>query len=359
MVNTRFSTYIRPELLDALPIDLKREILEVTADLSLKFALRLAVVSRDIQPWAERVIYRELYFSGQRYLHSDPSDKDQLRRFKVALEARPPSFFAEYVRALHFDGTFNVEDILPIVQVCTGVTNFGMYASFEGPRALEIVRIVHSLPLHTLFISNKNLAALLTLDVPLESSETEDLASMENNTIHETSAAGSHVHGTSNDATSAIPDREALLTKSSLHTLKRLGLVDGSKYPAERFPALTHLALIPDLEDMVTQQVKPSLEKMCIKSIVVMLNSMDIPRQTRTLRKLRNIPDPRLVLFTLPLSPSRYMEDDLWDLANEFPDEEQPPTYLEEIPGPRILSFQELMEHEMNIRLKESDAIAC
>ncbi|KNZ80203.1 hypothetical protein J132_06709 [Termitomyces sp. J132] len=357
MVNTRFSTYIKPELLGRLPLDLKREILETAAFLSSDFALRLAVVSRDVQPWAERIIYRELYFNGQQsyhVLHGDvPDNPTQLQKFKVALEARPPSFFAEYVRALHFDGTYNVEDILPVVQVCTGVTNFGMYASLEGPRVLEIVRIVHSLPLHTLFISHTNLTTLLILDAPLEPSETESPATSPRKHITpETSAdAGSQMHNGMNPQ-SEVP--LTLLTTSSLHTLKRLGLVDCSKYPTKRFPALTHLALVPDFEDEVLQQIKTSLENMCIESIVVMLNFLNAIRQTITLRKLRDIADSRLVLFTLSESSLRYIEDDLWDLANEFPDEEQPLTYLEEIPpGPKILNFQELLE--METLPKESD----
>ncbi|KAG6898241.1 hypothetical protein C0992_002255 [Termitomyces sp. T32_za158] len=352
--NTRFSTYIRPELSGILPNDLKREILETAAYLNPNFALRLAVVSRDVQPWAERIIYRELYFSGQRSYHHlshNTSNKPlQLQRFKVVLEARPPAFFAQYVRALHFDGICDVEDVLPIIQVCTGVTNFGMYASFEGPRAPEIMRIVHSIPLHTLFVSNKNLTALFTLYTPLESSVNEGSST----------SAEKHAERGSHETSSEITDSKAPLarsTQSSLHTLRRLGLVDGFEYPTEHFPALTHLALSPDFEDKVLHQVKAALENSRIESVVVMLNFINAPRQTKTLRRLRENTDSRLILFTLPVSPSRYIEDDLWDLANEFPDEEQPLTYLEEIPSPRILSFQELMEIQRDNRPK--DVVAC
>ncbi|KAG6868220.1 hypothetical protein C0993_006083 [Termitomyces sp. T159_Od127] len=335
VVNTRFSTYIKPELCGLLPNDLKREILETAAYLNPYFALRLAVVSRCVQPWAERIIYRELYFSGQRSFHHPygdaPNKPSQLQRFKVALEARPPSFFAEYVRALHFDGICNVEDVLPVIQVCTGVTNFGMYASFNGPRAPEIMRIVHSLPLHTLFISNKNLAALFTFAIP---SVNEDSAS----------SMDEHTEGESRETSSEIMDSDAppvTLTESSLQTLRRLGLVDGSEYPTEHFPALTHLALIPDLEGRVVKQLEASLENRNIESVVVMLDFINAPRQTKTLRRLRDITDPRLVLFPLPVSPSRYIEDDLWDLANEFPDEEQPLSK----------SFEVMMDHDIFITL--------
>ncbi|KAG6845210.1 hypothetical protein H0H87_012537 [Tephrocybe sp. NHM501043] len=342
MVNTRFSSYIKPGLIDTLPDDLKREILEITAYMYPPFALRMAVVSREIQQWsahsnlamtfmAERIIYRELFFSGQRLYHrGDTAKPTPLQMFKVALETRPPEFFAEYVRALHFDGTCVAEEILPIVQVCTGVTNFGMYASIEGPRTVEIARLVHSLPLHTLFISNTNLTALLAHDTVQTPTHTKATPEDPNADAPNTSEAQTDADSDANiddsftqvnhDAPEALLEP---LPSSSLHKLQRLGIVDGFEYPARRFPALTHLALIPDAEDRIIKHVRTALSDPRIESIVVMLNYVNAPRQIKTLRALRDITDSRVVIFTLPVSPTRYLEDDLWDLANEFPDEEQ------------------------------------
>ncbi|KAF8061666.1 hypothetical protein FPV67DRAFT_1509855 [Lyophyllum atratum] len=306
--NTRFSSYIKSGLLDTLPVDLKREILETTAYLHPSFAPRLALVSRDVQPWAERIIYRELFFNSQRlYDRSGRKNEDPttISKFMIAVHARPPAFFAEYVKSLHFHGSFPPEQIVPILQVCTGVTNLGLYATFDGEDLGEIYKRSLALPLHTLFVSTKNLTALF---------EAQDAA------------------GTGE--------------RSTLRKLPRLGLVDGWEYPARRLPALTHLALVPDFQNKALPHVHDALANTRIQSVVVMLNYVNRPKQAGTLQALRDVSttDARLVMFTLPVVPTRFIEDDLWDLANEFPDEEQVVAYLEEIPGPRILSFQELME---------------
>ncbi|KAF5386993.1 hypothetical protein D9615_001969 [Tricholomella constricta] len=303
--NTRFSSYIKPGLLDQLPLDLKREIFEIAAYIHPPFALRLAVVSREVQPWAERIIYRELFFNGQRISRQQENNPNALEKFTVALEARPASFFAEYVKSLHFDGNFISEHILPIIQACTGITNFGLYAALndgvdtDHSATEEVYRAIHTLPLETLFISTSHLTLLLQQCTP---------------------------------------------ASSCLLTLPRLGLTDGCEYPAARFPALTHLALVPGSERAVPP-IYAALANPRIVSVIATFSYAAIPRHNAMLRALRDIraADPRLVLFTLPVSPTRYIEDDLWDLANEFPDEEQPVSYLKEIPGPKILSFEELM----------------
>ncbi|KAG6831225.1 hypothetical protein H0H92_012022 [Tricholoma furcatifolium] len=341
-MNTQFSTYIKPDLLDNLPVDLKREILETAAYIYPSFALRLAVVSREVQPWAERIIYRELYFNGRYYYRGvDGKDKaPSIQQFKVPLESRHPSFFAEYVRSLHFDGACSADEVLPIMRVCTGVTNFGLYASINAPAdsagsaAFEIARIVHGMPLQTLFISNKSLEVLLMLDVLASRPSGAD-----NNHNDEESKDVEEDEDEDEETAARAP-----LTSSCLQTLPRLGLVDGYEYPVHRFPALTHLALIPDYDEGVTEHVQTALAQPRMQSLVIMLNYVNAPRQSKTTRALRNIGDSRLVLFTLPGTHKRYIEDDLWDLANEFPDPEPQLTYLNEIPGPRLLSFQEMMD---------------
>ncbi|KAG5641101.1 hypothetical protein DXG03_005988 [Asterophora parasitica] len=328
--NTRFSSYIKPGLLEELPFDLKREILEITAYVHPPFAPRLALVSKEVKTWAERIIYRELFFDAHHNVYQrEYSTPTPLEKFQVAISARPASFFAEYVRSLHFVGRSSPSQILPIIHACSGVTNFGLYATWDAeyssrgwvsddddededreqlawnhPRA-QVYQAIHALKsLDTLFISGSHIPALLK-QLPADTST------------------------------------------SSLTTLSRLGLTDAHEYPAEHFPALTHLALLPEAEGRVIPSVAAALEKSNprIKSIIAMLNYANTPRETATLQALRDVraTDERLVLFTMPVSATRYIEDDLWDLANEFPDEDQPITFLEEIPGPRILSFQELM----------------
>ncbi|KAG6853025.1 hypothetical protein C0991_007396 [Blastosporella zonata] len=319
MVNTRFSSYIKPGLAKTLPEDLKREILEITASLYPPFALRMALVSREIQTWAERIIYHNIFFSGQ--LMRDRADKTPLQKFRDTLEARPAAFFAEYVRGLHFDGACTAWEILRVVKVCTGVKNFGIYANIEGPDALEIARIVHALPLHTLFISNKNLAELLTLDVESPPLPTDN---EESNKIDEPDADMTQTDDSVPDQIKQGRPPLPPVPSSSLHTLQRLGIVDGFQYPSRRFPALTHLALMYNSDDQIIKHVHKALNDTRIESLVIMLNYLNAPHQMGTLRTLWDIIHPKLVLFTLPFSPTCYIDDDLWDLANEFPDEDQP-----------------------------------
>ncbi|KAG5653942.1 hypothetical protein H0H81_009058 [Sphagnurus paluster] len=270
---------------------------------------------------ADHLIYRNLFFTRKvGHFRREGDGSTALQKFGVVLEARPASFFASHVRSLHFDGDHSSEKILPVIRVCTGVSDFGLYATIGGPTANEVYRLVHTLPLKTLFISSANLALLCE---------------------HEPAT-------------------------SCLKTLQRLALVDTWTYPARKFPALTHLALAPDFDSLAVTAVKAALAMPQIVSVVAMLTYVNTPRQSETLQALRALAGQRFVLFTLPVSPTRYIEDDLWDLANEYPDEETQigalcgffldfavlesfanqcafSGILEEIPGPRILSYEEFI----------------
>jgi hypothetical protein len=272
----------------------------------------------------ERIIYREIIFTCHRYDSSDP-EKDPLVRFKATIAARPPSFFADHVKTLHFEGSsFTVESILPVLEVCTGVTNFGCYATFtkskqghyhhgstagdddDGkPGPSKIYEYIQSLALERLFITQDNLAELLQLPNP---------APAENG------------------------DPRGILR------VTHLAITNGWKVPFGRFPRLTHWALMPDTEACVPK-VRRVLGKTAasdenaaggsvddradtqqnnqIQCVVAMLNDLRA-RTTTAAKQLREIVDPRLVQFTLPVSNRKFIEDDLWDLAMEFPDEEMP-----------------------------------
>lgn len=239
-------------------------------------------LTKHLPPRVEHVIYRDILFNGQRYFQqgTGADTLSTLQKFKRTMEIRPATFFAEYVKTLHFDGNYTVDEIMPVLQVCTGVTNFGCYSRLEGDNTQQVYQFVHSLSLDRLFVSQDNLNALLQLGI----SETDSL----------------------------------------LHKIKYLAVVDGWNFPFRRFPDLTHLAVVPDFEGQFVKQVKHALSLPQIVSVVIMLNYASSSRQTNTLQELRDIEDPRLVNFTLPLSQKRFIEDDLWDLAMTFPDEEQP-----------------------------------
>ncbi|RDB24252.1 hypothetical protein Hypma_008624 [Hypsizygus marmoreus] len=295
-------------LLGSLPVDLKREILETIAYVYPHVAPRLTLVSRDVQRWIEQIIYREIFLMNNHHLgffhsHDDGANSlTLLQKFTRTMETRPASFFADHVKTLHFDGPFVVATILSILKVCTGVTNLGCYARIEVPEDQSdtttepVYRAIHTLPLQRLFISQENLDALLQVDV----------------------------------------------SDSLLKNVTHLAVVDGWNFHPSRFPNLTHLAVIPDVDGRFATYVKQALANTQIVSVVAMLNYVNSTKTSKPLQELKDSADPRFVVFTLPLSEKRFIEDDLWDLAMEFPDEDQPVAYLDEIPGPRLLSFAEL-----------------
>jgi len=84
--------------------------------------------------------------------------------------------------------------------------------------------------------------------------------------------------------------------------------------------------------------------------------------RVRVAKPLWDFGDARFVNFTLPISQTKFVEDDLWDLAMEFPDGGEPERewwlrflfllsvsvdvvccagYLEHVQYPRVLTFEE------------------
>jgi hypothetical protein len=234
----------------------------------------------------EQIIYREIWFVGEPSIYSfGPQDSrvSQIKKFLVAVDARPASFFVERVKAVHFSGHFEEDDTVQrVLAACSRVTNLGFYVRLRSETPTGVYNLVHSLYLERLFVGSEILEGLLADNPPAD---------------------------------------------SSLSKITHLCVVSGSVNQPQllHFPKLTHLALLSDFEGNFASPLKHALSHARVKCIVVMVNSRSSSNSTaqaREVLKLHKIDDPRIVIFTLPMSQKIFYDDDIWDLANEFPDEE-------------------------------------
>ncbi|KAF9466223.1 hypothetical protein BDZ94DRAFT_1251439 [Collybia nuda] len=275
-------------------------------------AVRLAVVSRDVQQWIEQVMYKEIWFVGEPSIHAfgGPSEDTRLshiRRFLVAVDSRPAEFFVERVKTVHFSGYFDDEEsICRVLLACSGLTNLGFHFRVLGETSPEVSRLIHTFPLEKLFVASDLLNHFL----------------------------------------SQTPD-----TGSSIFSSTHLCVVSGKLQQSHllSFPDLTHLAFLSDGEGDFAYPLKHALSQPGIKSVVIMISPRlhaNPTTRAREVLKLHNINDPRIVIFTLPMAQKIFFDDDIWDLANEFPDEAEPlvERYLTSTPEPRILPFSAIRD---------------
>jgi hypothetical protein len=235
----------------------------------------------------ERIIYKAILFNAQRYSHTNGRAETNFRRIKNFMrtaEARPSSFFAETVETLHLNGHFNLEDIIYVLNLCTGVTNLGCYAHFSvaDPEATnQIYHCIRSLRLQRLFIPEETLEGLISSSAP----------------------------------------------NSLLFQLTHLAIIDGFVRPPQlaQFKTLTHLAVLFNHASSFIGGVTTALMSPRIAMIVVMVKSSQSSHEAKNLLKRDHITDPRVIVFTLPTAVQFFFKDDVWDLAAEFPDEEEMP----------------------------------
>ncbi|KAJ7229833.1 hypothetical protein GGX14DRAFT_507853 [Mycena pura] len=115
-----------------LPIELEREIFEISAIRHPKIAPVLLRVARRVLIWIEPLLYRVMRVNKF------------CRRAAAFLEAtkkKPPSFFADSVRALCFDNwcDWSVDEARNVLKLCKGVTNFAANARFYTPAMLPVL----------------------------------------------------------------------------------------------------------------------------------------------------------------------------------------------------------------------------
>lgn len=236
----------------------------------------------------EQIMYKEIWFVGEPSIYNFGSPgvrESHIQRFLSTVDTRPANFFVERVKTVHFSGYFDEEEsVRRVLVACNGLTNLGLYFRVRGEASPEISKLVHSLSLERLFVGSDMLDHIL----------------------------------------SQIPDSD-----SCLSNITHLSVVSGNLKQLHllSFPNLTHLALLSDSEGNFASPLKHARSQPRVKSIVVMISSRPHSHSTlqaREVLKLHHINDSRIVIFTLPMSQKIFFDDDIWDLANEYPDEEEP-----------------------------------
>ncbi|KAF8206185.1 hypothetical protein K438DRAFT_1756287 [Mycena galopus ATCC 62051] len=143
-----------PELLVQvkLPVELEREIFELSA-LSRPVTIpNLLLVAWHVNKWVEPILYRTIVF--ERAIEGYPTfTRDGLLR---AIESKPASFFRDSVRNLNLTWDcglrgprFSHRDIEIILSACSGVVDLLVVQGFSLPDAI----IMNSLPLKRLSVS--------------------------------------------------------------------------------------------------------------------------------------------------------------------------------------------------------------
>ncbi|KAJ7913585.1 hypothetical protein B0H13DRAFT_2004389 [Mycena leptocephala] len=113
-----------------LPVELEREIFEMTAQMYPHEIPTLLRVARRFLIWIEPLLYTILV----------ASDQKMVRVLLNARKSKPPEFF-HAVRhvALLPAGDCSVDDVLQLLRLCTKVTDFGSTQSFTTPALLRIL----------------------------------------------------------------------------------------------------------------------------------------------------------------------------------------------------------------------------
>ncbi|KAK0213333.1 hypothetical protein DFS33DRAFT_116651 [Desarmillaria ectypa] len=113
-----------------LPIELERDIFELTATLYPGSAYQLTTVSKRVQIWMEILIYQTVVLGFP---------KLQTNLFLQTVDSRPASFFASHVKNLYL--TFvSYPQAQKVLSVCTGVTNLACWAASSSLELLPLPR---------------------------------------------------------------------------------------------------------------------------------------------------------------------------------------------------------------------------
>ncbi|KAJ7195759.1 hypothetical protein GGX14DRAFT_376659 [Mycena pura] len=115
-----------------LPIELEREIFEISAIRHPEIAPVLLRVARRVFIWIEPLLYRVMRVGKSRR---------RAAAFLKATKTKPPAFFAASVRALCFDNycDWSVDEARNVLKLCRGVTNFAATDRFYTPAMLPVL----------------------------------------------------------------------------------------------------------------------------------------------------------------------------------------------------------------------------
>ncbi|KAF5332074.1 hypothetical protein D9758_016262 [Tetrapyrgos nigripes] len=112
-----------------LPSELERDIFELTAMTQRGSAVKLALVAQRTRIWMERLLYQTIILDSA----------EQVSRFLYTVDVRQPAFFADYVKKLYLTTWAELDTVLKILEVCTGITHLTSWAGPETPACKELL----------------------------------------------------------------------------------------------------------------------------------------------------------------------------------------------------------------------------
>ncbi|KAJ7206302.1 hypothetical protein GGX14DRAFT_643310 [Mycena pura] len=118
----------------SLPLELEREIFEISAVRHPKMAPVLVRVARRVLVWIEPFLYSAILVNDSRWAST----------FLKAIEIKGPAF-ADAVRHLcfHPSATLSTKNATNILKLCKGVTNFAPVGRFSNPTLLPVLATMH------------------------------------------------------------------------------------------------------------------------------------------------------------------------------------------------------------------------
>ncbi|KAJ6602881.1 hypothetical protein DFH09DRAFT_1019985 [Mycena vulgaris] len=121
-----------------LPLELQREIFELTAVLHPRCMPALLRVARRVKIWIEPLLYRVLCIR----VSSSQFSPCQLsaNQFRTLMTTKSADFFQEHVRHIRFAGYCIPQDIIEILAVCTNVVDICMWDPPYTPSLLPHLR---------------------------------------------------------------------------------------------------------------------------------------------------------------------------------------------------------------------------
>jgi hypothetical protein len=131
--------------LQELPSDLARLIIEESALTDARTGFSLLQVSRQVQSWAERIVFRNVIVDSDAVAHKLLGP--------LLTSSKSPSYYANTIKSLCMTYTVPVEDMEAVLSACRGVEYLACWGQPLLPRSIHTVafiNLVTSLPLHSL-----------------------------------------------------------------------------------------------------------------------------------------------------------------------------------------------------------------
>ncbi|KAJ7446329.1 hypothetical protein FB451DRAFT_1291881 [Mycena latifolia] len=115
------------------PLELEREIFEITALMHPSTIPLVLRVARRVLIWIEPLLYRVVHISAL------PPHPPMARAFLLATKTKPPTFFHAVRRMLLEDGVWDLEETRVILKLCTRIVDLAAMRETVDPTLLPIL----------------------------------------------------------------------------------------------------------------------------------------------------------------------------------------------------------------------------